>query len=137
MSRACIYNGNCQCEKSECDYCEIRLRFAEKVIEVGERMRQTSIAQCTPKKANQVLLDAVHKMNCMLTEIIVMNPWDIIELDMSQYHENVWFFSSPDMGRGMAMKAENGELKQELYDFLVQHPDKCWKGTKQYDRSES
>ena len=64
------------------------------------------------------------------TKIFLGNPFDLIEMDLSEIPSNCWFISYHDIDRGKVIKVEDEELKRMLYDFIEEHPCRAFRGRK-------
>lgn len=64
------------------------------------------------------------------TEIFMGNPFDLIEMDMSEIPPNFYFISNHYINKGDMYKIEDGELKRSLYEFIEEHPDRVFRGEK-------
>lgn len=62
------------------------------------------------------------------TTIVVANPFSILELNMSDYPNSVWFISNIERleGEYLVLK-DDSELKRMLYGFCEESPDRFFK----------
>ena len=64
------------------------------------------------------------------TKIFIGNPWDLIEIDMSEIPRNCYFISEQCAEKGKMYQVTDGELKRMLYDFIEKYPDRVFRGKK-------
>ena len=64
------------------------------------------------------------------TEIFIGNPFDLIEIDMSEIPSNCFFISEPCIERGVMYRTKDDWLKRELYKFIEEYPDRVFRGKK-------
>lgn len=62
------------------------------------------------------------------TEILLGNPIDLIELDMSKIPCNCYLISDNHIEKGTLFKVEDGTLKRSLYEFIEECPDRVFRG---------
>lgn len=84
---------------------------------------------------NQInkFLEAIEKFNETIyqtTEILLANPFDLIELDMSEIPCNCYFISDTHIEKGTMYKVEDSDLKRSLYEFIEEFPDRVFRGKK-------
>lgn len=63
-----------------------------------------------------------------ITEILIANPMDLIEINMYEIPPNCYFISDYRMDKGTMYKVEDGELKRMLYRFIEEFPDRVFRG---------
>ena len=95
--------------------------------------------ECTVNKTSNLevsaekLLEAVKQFSEQIyiaTEIFMGNPWDLIEIDMSEIPRNCYFISEQYVEKGKMYHVTDGELKRMLYDFIEKYPDRIFRGKK-------
>ena len=95
--------------------------------------------ECTINMASSLdvsiekLLEAVKQFEehiYEVTEIFMGNPFDLIEIDMSEIPNNCYFISDNCVERNKIYHVTNSELKRMLYDFIEKYPDRVFKGKK-------
>lgn len=95
--------------------------------------------ECTVNKALDLeisaekLLEAVKLFSEHIydaTEIFMGNPWDLIEIDMSEIPSNCYFISDNCVEKNKMYHVADSELKRMLYDFIEKYPDRVFKGRK-------
>ena len=64
------------------------------------------------------------------TEILLANPLDLIELDLSSIPCNCYFISDSHVEKGTMLKIEDSPLKRDLYKFIEDFPDRVFRGKK-------
>ena len=62
------------------------------------------------------------------TEIFMGNPFDLIEIDMSEIPSNCYFISENSVERNKMYHVTDGALKRMLYDFIEKYPDRVFRG---------
>ena len=62
------------------------------------------------------------------TEIFIGNPFDLIEIDMSEIPRNCYFISNNCVEKNKIYHVTDDELKRMLYDFIEKYPDRVFKG---------
>lgn len=65
-----------------------------------------------------------------ITEILIANPMDLIEINMYEIPPNCYFISDYHIDKGTMYKVEDGELKRMLYEFIEEFPDRVFRGKK-------
>ena len=95
--------------------------------------------ECTVNKASSLdvsaekLLEAVKQFSKHIfdaTEIFMGNPFDLIEIDMSEIPSNCYFISDNCVEKNKMYRVTDGELKRMLYDFIEKYPDRVFRGKK-------
>lgn len=95
--------------------------------------------ECTVNKTSSLeisaekLLEAVNQFREHIydaTEIFMGNPFDLIEIDMSEIPRNCYFISDNCVEKNKMYHVTDGELKRMLYDFIEKYPDRVFKGEK-------
>lgn len=95
--------------------------------------------ECTVNKASPLevsvekLLEAVKQFSEHIydaTEIFMGNPFDLIEIDMSEIPSNCYFISENSVERNKMYHITDDYLKRELYNFIENYPDRVFKGKK-------
>lgn len=84
---------------------------------------------------NQInkFLEAIEKFREAIyqsTEILLANPFDLIEMDMSEIPCNCYFISDSHIEKGTMFKVEDSDLKRSLYEFIEEFPDRVFRGKK-------
>ena len=64
------------------------------------------------------------------TEILLANPFDLIEMDMYESPCNCYFISDTHIEKGTMWKVEDDTLKRSLYEFIEEFPDRVFRGKK-------
>ena len=97
--------------------------------------------KCTVNKTSNLevsaekLLEAVKQFSEQIynaTEIFMGNPWNLIEIDMSEVPSNCYFISDNCVEKNKMYHVTDSELKRMLYDFIEEYPDRVFKGKKLY-----
>ena len=95
--------------------------------------------ECTVNKASSLdisvekLLKAVEQFSEHIyeaTNIFMENPFDLIEIDMSEIPDNCYFISNNHIDKGTVLQIKDGELKRSLYEFIEKCPDRVFRGSK-------
>lgn len=73
-------------------------------------------------------LELFAKMYTPLIMLMLANPLDLIEMDMTTTPKSMWFISEPVIERGRVSVVQDRELKYELIKFCLEHPERIWKG---------
>lgn len=76
-------------------------------------------------------LEAIKKFSETIyqsTEILLANPFDLIEMDMSEIPCNCYFISDAHIEKGTMFKVEDSDLKRSLYEFIEEFPDRVFRG---------
>ena len=74
------------------------------------------------------LIRAVEKFDLHTTEIFLSHPLDLLEMDMEQFPINCYFISILSVKRGELLCIKDNELKEELYNFVKNNPDRVFRG---------
>ena len=74
------------------------------------------------------LLKAVKKFDLDTTNIFLAHPLDLIAMDMKQFPMDCIFISEIKAKRGEMLLVKDEELKEELYNFANNNPDRVCKG---------
>lgn len=74
------------------------------------------------------LIKAVGKFDLHTTNIFLGHPLDLLEMDMKQFPSNCYFISEHFTQRGQLLMVKDGELKEELYKFVKNSPDRVFRG---------
>ena len=69
------------------------------------------------------------ELTYIATNIFIIHPLDLMEIDMSEIPCNCYFVSTPHINKGEMLQVD-GDLKKELYKFIEEHPDKVFRGKK-------
>ena len=64
------------------------------------------------------------------TEIFMGNPFDLIEINMSEIPSNCYFISNDCVEKNKMYHVTDSELKRILYDFTSKYPDRVFRGKK-------
>lgn len=64
------------------------------------------------------------------TEILLANPLDLMEIDMSEIPCNCYFISDTHVERGTMFQVKDSPLKRDLYEFIEEFPDRVFRGKK-------
>lgn len=64
------------------------------------------------------------------TEILLANPFDLIEMDMYEIPCNCYFISDNHIEKGIMYKVKDSDLKRMLYEFIEEFPDRVFRGKK-------
>ena len=62
------------------------------------------------------------------TEIFMGNPFDLIEINMSEIPSNYYFISDNCVEKNKMYHVTDDEMKRMLYDFIEKYPDRVFKG---------
>lgn len=76
-------------------------------------------------------LEAIERFNETIyqsTEILLANPLDLIEIDMSEIPCNCYFISDNHIEKGMMVKVEDSDFKRTLYEFIEEFPHRVFRG---------
>ena len=65
-----------------------------------------------------------------LTKIFIMNPEDIMRLDLNDFSDNTFIISVCSVEPGQAYAIQDSPLKRQLYEFIEKHPDRVFRGKK-------
>ena len=79
------------------------------------------------------LIKAVKKFDLHTTQIFMGHPSDLFKIDMKQIPLDCYFISSLGAKPGELLMVKDGELKEELYRFVKNHPDRVFRGEKKYE----
>lgn len=60
--------------------------------------------------------------------IFLAHPLDLLEMDMKQISTDVMFLSDIDIERGTLMLIKDENIKNTLYQFAKQFPDRVFRG---------
>ena len=63
-----------------------------------------------------------------LTKIFIMNPEDIMRLDLNDFSNNTFIISVSSVAPGQAYAIQDSPLKRQLYEFIEKHPDRVFRG---------
>ena len=95
--------------------------------------------ECTVNRTSSLdlsaekLLDAVKQFSEHIynaTEIFMGNPFDLIEMDMSEVPRNWCFISDSCAEENKLYYVTDDELKRGLYNFIEKYPDRVFRGKK-------
>ena len=75
-------------------------------------------------------IEAFHEVIYQGTEIFLGNPFDLIEIDMSNIPSNCYFISDANIEKGVMYKIEDDSLKRCLYEFIENNEYRAFKGNK-------
>lgn len=84
----------------------------------------------------QIFINQCNELQYKCTTIIFMNPFDILELDMSEFTDDKWFISYHVIERGKCIILKDDcDEKRELYNLFSkkEFQDRIWKGTKKWN----
>lgn len=74
------------------------------------------------------LKKAVDKFVYDTTRIVIANGLDLLELDMKEIPNNVFFLSNMNVERGTMYEIVDSDLKLELFEFCTENKDRCFQG---------
>ena len=74
------------------------------------------------------LLKAVKKFDLHTTKIFLAHPLDLIAMNMEQFPKDYIFISEINAKRGEILLVKDEELKEELYNFANNNPDRVFRG---------
>lgn len=83
------------------------------------------------KNAINIFLDKYAGTMSKMFTIVQGNALDLAKLDMNEFTSDVIFIAHPLIEQGKAYIMQDGELKESLYRFSLEHPDKVFRGTKE------
>lgn len=78
------------------------------------------------------LLGAVKQFDLHTTNIILAHPLDLLEMDMKQFTTDYIFISEIKAKRGEMFLVKNEKLKESLYEFAYNNPDRVFRGEKDF-----
>lgn len=84
-----------------------------------------------PMTTIEEILQAAKKIVAHTSVFICANGLDLLELDMNDFDEDKYFISVMAIERGKAYVITDNELKEKLYKFCEDHPDRVFRGTKE------
>lgn len=97
-------------------------------------MNECTINRASPLEISaEKLLEAVKQFKEHIyeaTEIFMGNPFDLIEIDMSEIPSNCYFISDNCVEKNKMYHVTDDELKRMLYDFIEKYPDRVFRGKK-------
>ena len=67
-----------------------------------------------------------------MTKIFLAHPLDLIAMDMKQYPMDCIFISEIKAKRGEILLVKDEEMKEDLYNFAYNNPDRVFKGEKEF-----
>lgn len=73
-------------------------------------------------------IKAVEQFDLHTTNILLGHPLDLLEMDMKQFPSNCYFISEHLAKRGELLMIKDGELKELLYNFVKDNPDRVFRG---------
>lgn len=71
---------------------------------------------------------AVEKFDLHTIEIFLAHPLDLLEMNMKKFPINSYFISVSTVKQGELLLIKNNELKEELYSFVKNNPDRVFRG---------
>lgn len=74
------------------------------------------------------LLSACRKIDFDSTTIIFGHPSDLLKMDMSKFSAYWYFISNHNLKQGELLLVKDNELKEELYKFVKDNPDRVFRG---------
>ena len=83
--------------------------------------------ECSDKIFDE-LIKAVEQFDLHTTNILLGHPDDLLKMDMKQFPSNCYFISVHSVERGELLMVKDGELKEELYKFVKNNPDRVFRG---------
>lgn len=75
--------------------------------------------------------EQIEEMLYIMTNICLGNPFDLIEMDMTEISSDCYFISDAHIEKGTIFKVNDSELKRNLYEFIKEYPDRVFRGQKQ------
>ena len=97
-------------------------------------MNEYTVNKASPLEVSvEKFLEAVEQFNEHIyhaTEIFMGNPFDLIEIDMSEIPSNCYFISNNCVEKNKMYHVTDGELKRRLYDFIEKYPNRVFRGKK-------
>ena len=79
------------------------------------------------------LIKAVEQFDLHTTNILLGHPLDLLEMDMKQFPSNCYFISEHSAKRGELLMIKDGELKELLYNFVKNNPDRVFRGENDFE----
>ena len=76
------------------------------------------------------ILDFLEMVELFCTEIFLVNPCDFIDMDMNNFYSHCYFVSNPYIEKGTLYQIKDRDLKSGFLEFIKEHPDRVWRGTK-------
>lgn len=97
-------------------------------------MNECTVNNASPLEVSaEKLLEAAKQFSEHIynaTEIFMGNPFDLIEIDMSEIPSNCYFISNNNVERNKMYHITDDLIKRELYNFIENYPDRVFKGEK-------
>ena len=84
--------------------------------------------------AMEELLKAVKKFDLDTVNVFLGNPLDLLKMDMGKLPSNCYFISHPDCKKGELLMIKDNSLKEMLYTFAKNNPDRCFRGEKKENK---
>jgi hypothetical protein len=83
------------------------------------------------EEALNKFVEAVEKFRLDCVKIFLGNPFDLIEMDMSEIPSDCYFISNQDVEKGKLLLVKDDMMKEELYKFAQMFPDRVFRGLKE------
>ena len=64
------------------------------------------------------------------TQIFLGNPTDLLKMDMNKFASYFYFIPISHLRQGELLLVQDRSLKEELYKFIKESPDKVFRGRK-------
>lgn len=74
------------------------------------------------------LLSICKKFDFDSTTIILGHPSDLLKMDMSKFSAYWYFISNHNLKQGELLLVKDNELKEGLYKFAKENPDRVFRG---------
>lgn len=75
-------------------------------------------------------IEALTRMYMPLITVYLVNPFDMIDVNMEEVGNDKWFVSSFGVESGEFRLIKDEVVKYDLIEFCLLHPDRVWKGKK-------
>lgn len=82
------------------------------------------------EKIFDAFLEAVKIFDLHTTNIFFGHPDDLFKMDMKQLPSNCYFISKIEAKKGELLMVKDSELKEMLYEFVKNNPDRVFRGEK-------
>lgn len=79
------------------------------------------------RSAKDIILDIF----CCFTQVFLVNPEILSDIDMSVFPPTFWFISDTHIENGQHYYIKGRALKRVFIDFALKHPERVYKGTKE------
>ena len=93
---------------------------------------------CEPEVLEKVeeLLKVCKRIDYDSTQIIFGHPSDLFKMDMSEFSAYCYFISNHNLKQGELLFVKDSELKEMLYEFVKNNPDRVFRGKQWLNESQ-